>query len=138
MCTDNTCVLGVGADLLDMRELKPESLNACDPFAKATFTPGELERAAALCDGQRHAYLARRFCGKEAVFKALRISGERVKLCEIDIRNDGVGAPTVTLTGGLQAQARARGIAEVLLSLSDAAPYCLAYATAVGGAKANG
>ena len=68
--------------------------------------------------------------GKEAVFKALGISAEAVRLTEIEILPDENGGPVVSLYGTVHYQAKRREIQEVLISLSWEDEYALAVAVA--------
>lgn len=110
-------VLGIGTDLMRIDRLHAAYLREGDPFLAATFTLAERRQAEGSADP--HRFYALRFCGKEAVFKALGLGPEGVRLSDIEILNDENGAPTVALFGALKEKALARGIAGVLLSLTS-------------------
>lgn len=110
-------VLGIGTDLMRIDRLYAPYLREGDPFMTATFTAAEQQAAAVCTDPYR--FYALRFCGKEAVFKALGLSPAHVRLSEIEILNDENGAPTAALFGSLKERAAARGIGEVLVSLTS-------------------
>jgi phosphopantetheine--protein transferase-like protein len=119
MFTDNMTggrVVGVGIDIMHRGSIHPPFLRDGDPFLRATYS--ERERASAAQRRDPHAFFETRFCCKEAVFKTLGISGERVRYNEIEILNDENGRPTVTLTGVLGKLAAEKGITEILISLS--------------------
>ena len=84
-------VVGVGIDLMRRGSIYAPYLEDGDPFQRATFS--DSERAAAKDHRDPYAFFETRFCGKEAVFKCLGISGERVRMCEIEILNDKTGRP---------------------------------------------
>ncbi len=110
-------VLGIGTDIMRIDRLHAPYLREGDPFMTATFTAAEQQAAAQRSDPYR--FYALRFCGKEAVFKALGLDPAHVRLSEIEILNDENGAPTVALFGSLRERARARGILSVCVSLSE-------------------
>jgi holo-[acyl-carrier protein] synthase len=118
-------ILGVGTDLLSLERMRRavEDPSVDSPFLVRTFTLREREEARlrpdpVLC-------FATRFAGKEAVFKALGLAGDHIRLDEIEILNDAIGRPRVTLHGDLKRHA---GEATVELSLSSDTAYCLAFA----------
>ncbi len=72
------------------------NLKACS----AIFSAGELDTCSDWASPRRHEFLAGRFCGKEAVFKALNgLSDEfeKLKLNQIEIARASCRRPTVTL-----------------------------------------
>lgn len=109
-------VTGVGIDIMHRGAIYEPYLNANDPFLRATYSAREREAASMRRDP--YAFYETRFCCKEAVFKTLGISGERVQFNEIEILNDENGRPTVALLGSLGKHAAEKGITEILLSLS--------------------
>ena len=123
-------ILGIGTDLMDMERLSKESLSEADPFAVRTFS--EAERRAAEQSQDRHAYLAVRFAGKEAVFKALGRSIPHASFCEIEILNDRYGAPFVNLYGYTKQAALQMGVARIHISLSYEKSYAAAFAVLEG------
>ena len=119
-------VKGIGTDILAyshvVRSMKDEK------FLCAVYTQAE-RRAAEQSEDRRRFYFTR-FAGKEAVFKALGISAEAVRLTEIEILPDENGGPVVSLYGTVHYQAKRREIQEVLISLSWEDEYALAVAVA--------
>lgn len=126
-------VLGIGTDLMRIDRLHAPYLGEGDAFLEATFTAAERRQAEDQSDP--HRFYALRFCGKEAVFKALGISPDGVRLNEIEILNDENGAPTVALFGLLHERARSRGIHRVLLSLTSDGELVQAVALAKGAER---
>ena len=110
-------------------------LNDGDPFLRATYSPKERQAASERRDP--YAYYETRFCCKEAVFKALGIGGEHIKMSEIEILSDKNGRPTVTLLGALGALAAEKGITEILLSLSYDSDIAQAVAIACDSRQDN-
>jgi phosphopantetheine--protein transferase-like protein len=121
-------ILGIGTDLLFLGSIADASLERGDPFYEKMYTPKEkLQAEKAACRGD---YLRRRFAGKEAVFKCLGEDPDEARICEIEILDDGKGAPYVTLHGMLKLRAENRGIRQVLISLSSEKEYAAAFAIA--------
>ena len=116
---------GVGVDLIDERRLGPLADPLTDPFITKVYTGAE--QAEALASRNPRRYYAERFAAKEALFKALRISGEGVRLNEIETLNDEHGAPFIRLYGSLEQRARELGIAAIHVSLSNDPPYSTAF-----------
>lgn len=105
--------------------LRPESLREEDPFLLRSFSPEEIRQGQDRKDSQ--AFFAARFAGKEALFKALRISPERVEFSEISILNDGNGAPIVAFSGRLFSLMKEKN-AVAHISLSYEEEYVTAFA----------
>ncbi|SCP98461.1 holo-ACP synthase [Anaerobium acetethylicum] len=121
-------VLGVGTDIMRIEQLHREYLSAEDPFAKKNFTKRELEEAGRR-DNPLH-YLATRFAGKEAVYKALDWNGEHILFRDIEIQNRENGKPFVALSGKVKEFAMEKGITDIQISLSYDTGYAIAYAVA--------
>jgi len=110
---------GVGIDLLEIDRLE-RALERHPRLAERVFTEGEREYAAARARPARH--LAARFAAKEAVVKALGLSGG------FDLREIEVVAgepPTVRLSGRA---AKAADGDEVEVSLTHSRDYAAAVA----------
>ncbi|MEZ3470867.1 MAG: holo-[acyl-carrier-protein] synthase, partial [Schaedlerella sp.] len=69
----------------------------------------------------------------EAVFKALNIYGNEIRLNEIEILENENGQPTVILHGNALRLAEQKGISRILISLSYDTDYAVSYATALLG-----
>ena len=120
-------IRGVGTDILRFDKLQATCADEGDPFVRRAFTEKEREEAGKRPD--RISYYASRYAGKEAVFKALRISPKAVDLSEIEILNDGNGAPYVRLYGYLKHFTETNGI-RIAVSLSYEEEETIAYAVA--------
>lgn len=119
-------MLGVGTDILKIAHISSKGIDPADSFTRRIYTSAEMAEAA-----KREVplnYYATRFAGKEAVFKALNISGESIRLSEIEILNDEKGQPHVTLSGRMAELAAGQGIQRVLISLSYDTDYAVAFA----------
>lgn len=90
---------GVGIDLLEIERLE-RALERRPRLAERLFTEGERAYAASRARPAQH--LAARFCAKEAVAKALRLSGWSPRDVEVVLAADG--APEIVLHGPLAAR----------------------------------
>ena len=123
-------ILGIGTDLMDMGRLSKESLSGEDPFAVRTFSKAELVSAGKTPDP--YAYLAVRFAGKEAVFKALGRRIPHAAFNEIEILSDQNGAPFVNLYGYTKQAAMEMGVSRIHISLTYEKEYAAAFAVLEG------
>ena len=112
---------GVGIDLLEIDRLE-RALERHPRLAERVFTEGELAYAAERARPGRH--LAARFAAKEAVVKALGISGG-FGLREIEVL---AGEPPAVAVSGRAAEAAAGTAIEV--SLTHSRDYAAAVAVA--------
>jgi len=113
---------GVGIDLLEIDRLE-RALERHPRLAERVFTEGEREYAAARARPARH--LAARFAAKEAVVKALGLSGG-FGLRDIEIV---AGEPPTVCLSGRAAQAAAG--AGIDISLTHSRDYAAAIAMVV-------
>ncbi|MBR1658940.1 MAG: holo-ACP synthase, partial [Oscillospiraceae bacterium] len=97
-----------------------------DPFVRRIFTPREIAQAESAAD-PRDSY-ARRFAGKEAVFKAVRCSPDGVRGTDAEILDDGDGHPVCTLRGALARSAGEKGGTRMHVSLSREGALYVAFA----------
>jgi holo-[acyl-carrier protein] synthase len=104
-------VSGVGIDLLDVARFE-RALERRPRLADRLFTDAEREYAAGRARPGMH--LAARFCAKEAVAKALGMTGWTFRDVEV-VATDA--APQVRLTGTVAARAAELG-GEVAISLT--------------------
>jgi holo-[acyl-carrier protein] synthase len=108
-------VSGVGIDLLDIERLE-RALERRPRLAERLFTDAEREYAAARARPVMH--LAARFCAKEAVAKALGLSGWSFRDVEVLATE---AAPEVRLSGSAARRARELGVTtHVSLTHTDA------------------
>ena len=99
---------GIGTDILNIHQIESSVSDLQDPFVRKIYTPAEIE----LIESRPlplYSY-ATRFAGKEAVFKALNLNGNEIRLNEIEILENENGQPQVTLHG------RAEQLAKVMVN----------------------
>src|SRR5919204_3560399 len=95
---------GVGIDLLDIRRFE-RALERRPRLAERVFTDAEREYAAGRARPAMH--LAARFCAKEAVAKALGLTGWSFRDVEVVTTS---AAPEVRLSGTAAERARELGV----------------------------
>ena len=123
-------ILGIGADLCDIRRIEKTLARHGDRFVNRVFT--ETERRRSDRRAARAASYAKRFAAKEACSKALG-TGLRMGIAwrEMGVVNLRSGQPTMALTGG--AAARLAGLtpagceAIIHLTITDEYPYAQAF-----------
>ncbi len=120
-------IRGVGVDILEVRRLEHALGRWGEAFVARVFTAGEQDRARH--PRVRSQRLAARFAAKEAVMKALGLGWRTMAWREIEILNDPLGKPAVTLHGSARHVAAKQGIVQVHVSLSHT--HDLACATAI-------
>lgn len=121
-------VIGVGTDILLIDRIRLFSSDLNDVFMRKTYTKSEIEQASSRDDPCL--YFATRFAGKEAVFKAMDLNGIKIDFSNIEILNDCMGKPWVTLNEDLKQLAYAKGIVQIIISLSYDTDYATAFVIA--------
>lgn len=100
-------ILGHGIDLVDIARIGKLVANAA--FVRKIYTPAEQSYCMDRADSA--ACYAARFAAKEAVAKALGTGiGAHASWLDIEVRNDRVGAPSVTLSGAAARRAHEMGV----------------------------
>lgn len=123
-------IIGVGADLTDIRRIEKTLRRFGDRFRARVFTDVERTRSERRADAA--ASYAKRFAAKEACAKALG-TGMRggVFWKDIGVVNARSGRPTMVLTGGAAARLASlvppHGRAAIHVSLTDDHPYAQAF-----------
>lgn len=118
-------ILGIGTDIVETDRIRDAYLRFGDAFLNKILTPGEI--AYCLSKADPVFSLAARFCGKEAVAKALGTGiGKSISFSQIEILPDTQGKPIVTL---LDCHLKELENTEFLISLS----HCktVSHATAI-------
>ncbi len=123
-------IIGVGADLTDIRRIQASLDRFGDRFRNRCFT--ELERTRSDCKPDAAWSYAKRFAAKEACAKALGTGMRRdVYWRDMGVVNLRSGQPTLALTGhAAEHLARLMPVGHaprIHLTLSDEHPYALAF-----------
>lgn len=127
-------ILGIGADICDIRRIEQVMERHGDRFLNRVFTEQERARAARRTAALHAPTFAKRFAAKEACSKALGTGFRHgVFHSDLGVVNRPGGQPTMRLTGG--ALDRLRGMvpdgmeAVVHLTMTDEYPYAFAQVT---------
>lgn len=124
-------VVGTGIDLVETARIRDSLAKFGDRFLQRCFLPAEI----AYCRGMKYPELhfAARFAAKEAISKAFGTGiGQQLGWKDMEIGRHPSGAPFVVLHGKGADLAKARGVTEVLVSLTHCKDYGAASAVAVG------
>ena len=124
-------IVGLGADLCDIRRIERVLARHGDRFLQRVFTPVERAKAGARTEALRAGTYAKRFAAKEACSKALGTGFQAgVHHSDLGVVNGVGGRPTMVLTGGALMRLRAlapAGMVPVLhLTMTDEYPYAFA------------
>lgn len=123
-------IVGIGADLCDIRRIEHSLERFGERFTNRVFTP--IERSRSENRKERAASYAKRFAAKEACAKALG-TGLRMGVAwrEMGVVNLRSGKPTLELTGGAAqrlASIMPKGCVSVIhLTITDDHPYAQAF-----------
>ncbi len=130
-------IIGIGADLVDIRRIEKAFLRQPERFLQRVFTPQEIAQALMAAKGEKGAQkqaasLAKRWATKEAVLKALGTGfRDGLRWRDIEVRNDVYGAPQLKLYGKAKELANGKlrdgQKLRTHLSLTDEYPYAQAY-----------
>jgi holo-[acyl-carrier protein] synthase len=124
-------ILGIGADLCDIRRIEAVLARHGERFVARVFTEAERRRASRRTPALAAATYAKRFAAKEACAKALG-TGFRagVFMSDLGVVNLPSGQPTLAPTGGAAARLLALtppGMqAAIALTMTDEYPYAFA------------
>lgn len=122
-------IIGLGNDLTDVRRIEKSINRFNSRFMKRVFTDDEI--AYATSKGNKASNFAKRFAAKEACSKALGTGfAEGVYWKDMEVINDDLGKPTLSLSGGALARLKTltpSGMeAQIDLSLTDEYPMAQA------------
>ena len=123
-------MLSVGIDLVDVAAVTESVAVHAESYLERVYTPRELQECRApdgTVDARR---LAARFAAKEAAFKALGVGDDAIPWQSVGVRSDRFGNPSLDLTGAAAALAAARGIDELVVSLTHEGPFAAAVVVA--------
>ena len=125
-------VYGIGTDIIEVDRIAA-AIKKNDSFEKRVYTVSEVKYCEKKEKGKYPSYAAR-FAAKEAVAKALLTGiGKYVSLSEIELSNNGSGAPFIILHGKTLQYSRTLDIREIKISVSATESYAVAYAIAIIG-----
>lgn len=124
-------ILAHGIDLVDCDRIDKMLSRHEARFLKRVFTPNEQAYCARAKN--RVERFAGRFAAKEAVLKLIGMGWrEKIAWTDVEVVNDPMGKPEVTLSGQVRDIAEQMGIERVSLSITHAANLAIASAVALG------
>ena len=123
-------IVAHGIDLVDCPRIEQMVERHGERFLKRVFT--DAERAYAKANRNEMEKLAGRFAAKEAILKLMG-TGWRGKIAwtDIEVINNAVGQPEVTLSGEVKAIAKGLGITHISVSITHTANFAIASAVAL-------
>jgi holo-[acyl-carrier protein] synthase len=124
-------VIGIGTDIVECLRIANMIEKHEDVFINRVYTTDEIQ----YCAGRKSAtqHYAGRWAAKEAILKAMGTGWSNgIQWTDIEIDNHMGGKPFVKLHGAALEQSRARGISEILISISHCRLFATAFATALG------
>ncbi len=117
-------IKGIGTDILQLERIE-KTLKRSPKIVDRLLTASE--KVSFQSSSQPSRFFAKRFAAKEAVVKALGTGiGNGVGWQHIEISNDELGRPLVTLCDGALSRAQLLGAQHYHLSLSDEQEYVVA------------
>ncbi len=124
-------ILGIGADLCDIRRIQAVIDRHGDRFLERVFTPAERARAQRRTPALHAGTFAKRFAAKEACSKALGTGFRQgVFHSDMGVVNRAGGQPTLQLSGGALARMHAMTppgmVVRIHLTMTDEPPYAFA------------
>ena len=120
-------IFGIGTDIVKVSRF--EEMKSIEPFAKKCLSSDELTIFKELESSKKPRYLAKQFCIKEAVSKALGTGiRNEVTLPNMTIRRDGLGKPICVPNNNLKSKMNNLGISKTHVSLADEKKYVVAFA----------
>ena len=124
-------ILGLGADICDIRRIEKTIARHGERFLARVFTETERAKAARRTESIQAATFAKRFAAKEAAAKALGTGFRKgVFFSDLGVVNLPGGKPTLHMTGRaaarLEAITPAGMLAQVDLTMTDEYPYAFA------------
>jgi holo-[acyl-carrier protein] synthase len=124
-------ILGIGTDIVECPRIGRMIEVHGELFLRRVYT----EREILYCQARKHAleHFAGRWAAKEAILKAIGTGWSKgIAWTDLEVRNGASGQPTVCVRGGAKDAALARGIGDILISISHCRTYATSYALAVG------
>ena len=115
-------VIGIGYDMVEVSRIELALSRWGSKFEDRIFTKQELK----YCKGKKNWIqgLACRFAAKEAVFKALGTGWQGgVEWKDVEVTNDSLGKPYITLTGKSEQLSRQLGTRDILVSMTNTNDY---------------
>lgn len=115
-------IIGIGIDLVEVPRIEVAISRWSGRFEARVFTAKELTYCNSKKDKAQR--LACRFAAKEAMLKALGTGWrDGIDWKEIEITNDELGKPIISLSGKAEEISRQLGVRNILLSITSTKNY---------------
>lgn len=125
-------LVGIGIDVVEVSRIKSSLDEFGERFLTRIFTEGEREYCLKQMRPELH--FAARFAAKEAIAKAFGTGiGKEVGWLDMEIVRRASGEPEVKLSGAALRYSEAKGIKQVMVSLTHAKHYAAANAVIMAG-----
>jgi holo-[acyl-carrier protein] synthase len=124
-------ILGIGTDIIECPRIGKMMENHGELFLRRVYTDREIR----YCQSRKHAieHFAGLWAAKEAILKALGGNWSRgISWTDIEVRQGSGALPRVLVGGNAKEVAVAKGIGDILVSISHCRTYATAYAMALG------
>lgn len=109
-------ILGIGTDLFEVDRMK-KTIEKQPTFIDGIFTDNEIRYCKSFRNSAEH--FAARYAAKEAFLKAIGTGlRDGISLLDIEITNNELGKPFISLTGKSKELADSYGVTEIHLSMS--------------------
>ncbi len=133
---NGTSILGTGVDIVETVRIRESLAKFGDRFLNRCFLPDEVAYCRQMKFPELH--FAARFAAKEALSKAFGTGiGKQLGWKDLEICKKDSGEPYAVLHGKGAELARARGVTEIFVSLSNCKEYSAAQAVIVGRPAAD-
>lgn len=126
-------VFGVGVDMTDLNRFLRLAANIRERMAQRVLSAPELAEYESLSERAQVKYLARAFCVKEAVAKALGCGIFARDIRALCLCHTKEGRPYIALNGEMRRFCRELGIGGISLSVTHEGSSIIALAVAVRG-----
>jgi holo-[acyl-carrier protein] synthase len=125
--------IAIGTDIVEIDRIAQAYARQGDKLVTRILTPAEVEKFNSISNLQSQiSYLAKRWCVKEAVAKALGTGiAKGIGWQQMEVSNNELGAPIINLTGAAYDRLKALNGKDVLISISDERHYAVAFCTLV-------
>jgi holo-[acyl-carrier protein] synthase len=125
--------IAIGTDMVEIDRIAKAYSKQGHKLVQRILTPSEIESFENIANLQvQICYLAKRWCVKEAVAKALGTGiSKGIGWQQMEVTNNKLGAPLMTLSGEAETRLNDLGGKNVLISLSDERHYAIAFCTII-------
>lgn len=124
-------MIGIGTDILEIDRIIEVWKRQGQKLPQRILTPNELSQFSGLLNEESQArFLAKRWCAKEAISKALGTGiSNGVGWQQMEVAHDELGRPVAVLNGAAEQRLSQLGANRVLISISDERHYVVAFST---------